>query len=49
MPVAGPGGGARPPSPLFLDQTEGPKTFFWRPPPPPLLSQGLDPPLHALL
>ena len=42
---------------LFLDQTEaepeGPKKFFWRPPPPPLslddrvppLSEGPDPPL----
>ena len=41
---------------LFLDQTEaapeGPQNFFWRLPPPPPLSQGLDdrvPPLSELL
>ena len=30
------GGGGGPASPLFLDQTgsQGPKKFFWRPPPP---------------
>ena len=38
-------GGARAP-PLFLDQTVArgaEKIFFWNPPPPPALSQGLDP------
>ena len=42
-PGQGPGGPGGPGLPLFLDQDEGRKNFFWGRPP--FLSQGLDPPL----
>ena len=39
-------------APLVLDQTEArraEKKFVWRPPPPPTLSESLDPPLLTYL
>ena len=57
--IQGRGPGGPPLSPLFLDQTEAEKSFFWDwasplsqglgdyPPPPPHLSERLDPPLSV--
>ena len=49
-PVADPGEGARGPAPRYFwnkMRPEGRKKFFFETAPPPLLSEGLDPPLQS--